>query len=392
MVPGRNGKSSQLVTATLLTTKGSDDPMKHKIFHPLAKYNSLLLIAVTILFLNDQCQAQTILDGSTPSGATQGAPAGSNPLSDLESINLFNGHLNLHVPMIGIGGRGNAQTAMMLSIENQWTVRTRLNTAVNPAQYEYYPELNKWSNLKPGYGPGLLAARRAGEVNRFSSCGDIYNPYSVFLVGLTRLTFVLPDGTEYELVDELTGGRPLSPSTNFPCHETGANRGRVFISADGSAATFISDSDIRDAADTHSAGVIYPTGNLMLRDGTRLRIEGGLIMSLRDRSGNFLTFSYITTPGSNYGKLLTVTDALGRVMTVTYDVADVEPYGQCDHIAYKGFGGADQIIRVSKSSLHNALRSGFTIKTDNQLFSHSNGGFTVGYHQPVVLVDRNKSL
>ena len=340
---------------------------------------SLLLLAFGLVLaaFAEESYAQTILDGSTPSGATPGAPAGSDALSELENINLFNGHLNLHVPMLGIGGRGDAQAAIMLAIDNHWSVKTETHYSVTGSKtYQYIPVLNGGPVVKPGYGPGLLVGRMAGEVDTSSSCGDIYNPYSDYVGALTRLTIVLPDGTEYELRDQLSGGRPLLHASSYPCHETGANRGRVFVSADGSAATFISDSDIRDAADTRSTGVLYPTGYLMLRDGTKLRIEGGAIRWLRDRNGNSLSFNYVPT-GPNFWRVQDVTDALGRTISVTYDFSDVEPYGLCDRITYKGFGGTDQIIRISKSNLHNALRSDFSIKTDIQLFPGSSNGATV---------------
>src|SRR5262249_24969485 len=113
----------------------------------------------------------------------------------------------------------------------------------------------------------------------------------------TTLTFTAGDGTEYELRDSGTSGQPLlyvsCPSlpglTIFP----GANRGRVFSSTDGSAVTFISDSDIYDNVTLNNAGAPFvASGYLMLRDGTRYRIDLGNVTWIRDRNGNKLSFTY----------------------------------------------------------------------------------------------------
>jgi len=60
----------------------------------------------------------------TPSGITPGAPAGSYDLSGMESINLFNGNLDFHLPLLSLDGRGSAVRSMMVSLNTKkWRVR-----------------------------------------------------------------------------------------------------------------------------------------------------------------------------------------------------------------------------------------------------------------------------
>ena len=67
-------------------------------------------------------------DGTTPSGMTPGAPAGSYALSGFENVNLYNGNLNFHLPLLTVGGRGGAGYTITLAIDNKdWNVRTYEN-------------------------------------------------------------------------------------------------------------------------------------------------------------------------------------------------------------------------------------------------------------------------
>ncbi|MGH9907437.1 MAG: hypothetical protein ACRD8U_17850, partial [Pyrinomonadaceae bacterium] len=169
-----------------------------------------------------------------------------------------------------------------------------------------------------------------------------------------------PDGTEYELRDQLTGGQRATVPFCTPLGTPGASRGTVFVSADGSAATFISDTTINDNISIGAFSVIYPSGYLMLRDGTRFRIDDGAVTSMRDRNGNRITFG-------TAGATMTITDSLNRKIIIE-SVQDVPPFGLCDRITFNGFGGASRVIRVSRTNLGNALRSGFTLQSYLSLF------------------------
>jgi YD repeat-containing protein len=150
-------------------------------------------------------------------------------------------------------------------------------------------------------------------------------------------------------------------------------RGKVFVTGDGTSATFISDSDIYDSAWVNSE-TFYPSGYLLLRDGTRYRIDTGSVSWIRDRNGNKITFS----PNG------TITDALKR--TVTYSS------GEPDVITSKGFGGATRTIQISRVSLSTALRpcrpdpgyQCFSIQTYKQLFPNSDGSSVTPFNPNVV--------
>lgn len=210
----------------------------------------------------------------TPSGMAPGAPAGSYALSGFESINLYNGNLDLRLPLITLGGRGTAQRPIMLSIN---TKKWRVRESHTETSSTYTPTTTNWGGVNVGYSAGRLQGRQSGYNVR--SCS---NPNQKrFWYTLTRLTFVTPDGTEYDLRDELTDGRPM-PVTNW-CSSTtvGAARGTVFRTRDGSGVTFISDAGISDKTSlpVGSSGSwnLNVSGYLVMRDGTRYRIDSGSV-------------------------------------------------------------------------------------------------------------------
>src|SRR5712692_5589051 len=68
--------------------------------------------------------AQSVTDGSTPSGVAPGSPAGSYALSGFENINLFNGTLDVHVPTLKIGGRGEAMAGVAVAVNPEpWIMK-----------------------------------------------------------------------------------------------------------------------------------------------------------------------------------------------------------------------------------------------------------------------------
>jgi YD repeat-containing protein len=198
---------------------------------------------------------------------------------------------------------------------------------------------------------------------------------TVYAVTLTRLTFTGPDGTEYELRDQLTGGQPQG---NGACNYLNPpSRGKVFVTSDGAAATFISDTPIQDyVIAPNPSPETYPSGYLMLRDGTRFRIQVGRVEWMRDRNGNKLTFGY-----DSNNRVQTITDSLNRVVTISRNTGP----GTFDQITLKGFGGATRVVRVNYSSMSEALRSDYpSTLTYKTLFPELNGSNT-GYHNPSVV-------
>src|SRR6266498_498534 len=340
-------------------------------FTGFARLAGVILLSVS-LFANSQAQTTSTTDGSTPLGLAPGAPAGSYALSGFYNVNL-----NFRLPLMHINGRGGTGYTMLLPIERRWTVTQDVIPEVGVFNY---PEDNWWSDdVKPGYGLGVMHRRLGGSgaVARLicrNAEGQIeyYNKQTV-----TRLTFTAADGTEFNLVDQLTQGLPAVHSS---CPPHMVSRGTVFVSTDGTSATFISDTTIYDGVGYGSGGAnssIY--GYLILRDGTRYRINNGVVAWIRDRNGNLLTFTYDSSR-----RVTSITDSLNRQVTIVYDVADGAPYGVCDRITVRGFGGATRIIRVSKTNLGSALRSDYSLQTPSQLFPPLNGS-TFGPHDPPVV-------
>jgi len=290
-------------------------------------------------------------------GLKPGTPAGSYSLSGFDDINLYNGNLNFRLPLLSIGGRGSAAHTIMLPIEQQWQVETVKVQVDDYWQTFYYPSNDWWEIKGPGYGAGAMHARYGVWSTRTCLSDGMTRAFRT----LTRLTFTAPDGTEFELRDRSTGGTAALVSS---CATSGLNRGKVFVTADGTAATFISDNDIVDPSysDGSSWTDTEVSGYLVLRDGTRYRISGGNVTWLRDRNGNKITFGF-----GPYG-VSTITDSLNRQVTIDYNVAEGGQYGTCDKLTYKGFGGANRVVRICKTNLGNVLRSSYVLQTQAQLF------------------------
>lgn len=342
---------------------------RHSLSKLIVRFLMLLVIA-QLLVTAASAQTTSVTDGKTPTGLTPGAPAGSYALSGFDNVNLFNGNLNFHLPLQNIGGRGGAGYTMTLPIEQKWIVKKG-----QPDPYGIIPltpNPNWWQGIKPGYRPGVLQGRRTGygEYPYETYCGSIAN---VFNQTLSRLTFTASDGTEYELRDQLTNGAPGDVSS-VPCNQQGTSRGKVFITADGSAATFISDSTIYDYKWLDiglNNRLFYPSGYLMLKDGARYRIDNGYVSWIRDRNGNKLTSFGGTTTGG------TITDSLNRKVTVTLN----NGVGY-DEISYSGFAGGPRKIRVWYDSLSNRLRpnSGYSVQTYYQLFPLNSASTSTSYN------------
>jgi RHS repeat-associated protein len=325
--------------------------------------------------------AQTsYLDGNTPRAIQPGAPTGSFTLSDFEHINPYNGSLSVRVPLLTVGGRGSARVALgALVSQPSWVVDQMLVGRFcgygSPCFTWLSTPTKDWWNsggpgtFIPGYGPGVLQGKRTGrEIYQCPNGGP-----EIYTQTFTHLVFTAPDGTEFQLYDTLGDGIYTVNCTSPEYY----NRGRIFATKDASGATFVSDSDIYDYynSDLYSLAhdIMYPTGNLMLKDGTKYRIVNGLVQWMRDRNGNKLTFIY---DAAYYGKLLEVTDSLNRKVTITY--------GNPDVITYKGYGGTTRTIKIHWSALSTALQSGYTVQTYAQLFPNFGGG-SGSYFNPSVV-------
>jgi RHS repeat-associated protein len=329
-------------------------PLTKKIIAAPLSY--ILLSTFLLLLLGSNAIGQSAIDGSTPSGLKPGSPAGSYALSGFDNVNPYNGGLNFHLPLIRIVGRGNADYTMMLPIQQKWLIGHYFSPSTN--QHFYWPDPNWWGNgMSPGLSPGVMQARSSG-IGAYT-CENEVGPRPRYYHSLTRLTFTTGDGTEYELRDQLTNGKPADELNTRYCLSTGFNRGRVFVTSDGTSATFTADQDIIDSIYSDGFDVYTVSGYLMMRDGTQYRLDNGQVSWIRDRNGNKVTFTYGTTT--------TATDSLNRQVSIQYNATDAQ-YGAGIRITYSGFGGASRSIFLAGTSLGNALRSGYSTQTYNQLF------------------------
>lgn len=342
------------------------------------KLFSIVTLATVCLLLTGNAVAQNSTGGSTPIAMAGGAPAGSYSLSDFDNVNLFNGDLNFRLPLLTVGGRGSAHHTVVLPIEKKWTT-AKLPTD-NPAIYAWALEEYTAGGYPPGYGPGVLKGHYSGFFPL--PCRTI-NDFSAYSQTLTKLTFTTGDDTEYQLLDQRSRGN--LGLINNPCDAASQsfqayNRGKVFVSNDGTGVTFISDSDIIDLFTPGTFDPQFPfspSGYLLLGDGTRYRIDNGLTTWIHDRNHNYLYFDY---DGS--GRVRSIRDSLNRRVTINYGVTDSAPYGTCDQITYSGFGGASRTIRISYDRLHNALRT--TQPGDSPAVQNIGGSGTDPY-DPIVV-------
>ncbi|HEX9928866.1 MAG TPA: hypothetical protein VGB02_10050, partial [Pyrinomonadaceae bacterium] len=342
----------------------------------------VLLVALLLLpAITNVVFSQDALKGMTPSGLAPGAPAGSYSLSGFETVNPYNGGLNFNLPLVSVSGRGGVGTSAGLTIEQKWSVEKDVSEDGQSATY--WANYNKWV-FSPFYVGATIAGRKGGTATQLCHMGG-GTPETdprYYIETLTRFTVTMADGTEFELRDKLTGGEPkVAPRNQNLCPTGNVARGKVFITADGTAATFVSDADIYDDYDPNNADIeLRPSGYLMLRDGTKYRFDNGYLSWMRDRNGNKLTFAY--TFNQQMLTVTTVTDSLNRQVTIERDVTD-QTYGLCDRITYKGFGGATRTLYVTKTSLSNVLRTGYSLQTYNQLFPTLYGS-SYTYFNPTV--------
>ena len=301
----------------------------------IALSGMLLTICMAI-----EVRAQGSTDGTTPLGLTPGSPSGSYALSDFDVVNLYNGSLNFRLPIYQIAGRGGAGYAITLQVQKKWTVHREFEPGVG---YFYYADGSWWSENGVGW---ILDAGRVDIRTGYRE-----QPTGFPVEGLTRVTFTAPDGTEYEFRDQLTNGQPKAPVSG------GFNRGTVFVTADGTNATFISDWDIHETA--YGLEPAFADGYIKLKDGTQFRVDDGTITWMRDRNGNKVSFGY-----DPYRRITSVTDSLNRLVTISY------PSGTTGftQISFKGYGGASRTLKIGQTNLANALRSGYTMLTGSQMF------------------------
>ena len=305
----------------------------------------VVLSCILLALVHTIAHAQN--EANTPLGLKAGTPAGTYSLTDIDTVNLFNGQVNVRIPLVGQIGRGQAKSQMSYSWDS-------------PTRYQVYKTYDP-NNFAPIWTVGGGTANPDGSTSSGFHTGE----YSVYPLGvfsgdgaptycseglyvwsaktLTRFFWVEPDGTEHEMRDVLKKGEPLPAGG---CWTAGPSRGKVFVSTDGSGATFISDNVVRDGI---YVGMEYPMnvgwqqfgGWLLLRDGRRIRISSDTNRGLRDRNGNLMS--------SNATYPLQLADSLNRTITegtgTASECSAIAPGSTgCSYWSYKGFGGTERRI------------------------------------------------
>jgi hypothetical protein len=171
----------------------------------------LLTCVLSVVLIPTIARAQGSTDGATPLGLAPGSAAGAYPLSDFDVVSLYNGGLNFRLPLYQIGGRGGASYPIALHVQKKWTVHKHIEPGEGAF---YFADAGWWSEEGTG-----LKIFSAGKVDIRSGFRE--QPTGFPVETLTRITFTAPDGTEYELRDQLTNGQPVSPVSG------GFNRGTV---------------------------------------------------------------------------------------------------------------------------------------------------------------------
>jgi RHS repeat-associated protein len=312
-----------------------------------------LFILFTVVLFPLQLNAQS----SAPTAGTPGTPAGSYQLSGFDTVNLFSGNLNFNLPLLSIGGRGEANQNLSLTLEMQWDVKEVWHPAPGYVQYDF-------SNKLPFPLSSLVGSVRV-EGSKYSDNQSSCSSYPDYWINHQfNLTFIEADGTEHILVDPTYHGRP-----HQKCGLNTVNYGSVFESTDGSFMTFVADADL-------TTDSTVATGYLYLKNGLKSRVLNGKIMWTQDRNGNRTEFTY----DSNYNypnyppRVTNIKDSIGRQIEVQYNVNESAPYGLCHKIIYKGFEPQDRIVRLSLDSYANLLRTTqpndpTTAQSINQLFN-----------------------
>lgn len=350
----------------------------------MAKFvKSLLALLVMVNLLSiSAAQGQTDVSStskSTPSANAKGvSPLGSFGGSGFDKVNLFNGNLSFTIPLASLNGRNGLGASVVLSYNSKmWRVAktemvdsgSGMTFNVNTAVFDE-PDLGT-----PLFAPGWLihAGRMIGRQVAKGNCATQTKPAETFIT-LTTLTFTAPDGTEYDFRDELFNGQPIVTSAS-PCPSmAGTSRGRFFRSTNGTAATFVSDTDIFDALTTGNQ--IFPTGTVLLRDGTRFRISNGRVVKQTDTNGNVIRYEY--SQGALSTRLTKIIDTLGRVLQISYFDRgnNAPPESVIVQIDIKENNNAGtpsrRVIKIYGTQLGQVLRdAGANIKTYKQLYPDS---------------------
>lgn len=338
--------------------------------NPIGPHSSTA-IAITILILilfatQSFSQLKSGLLGETPAGIAAGSPASSYGLSNIETVDLFSGRVNLTVPLLNINGRGSAGIPLTMNVgQSSWVTDFLPNDPGNGITgylnvYDSDKEFIRFTRAAK-IGDGRLVEHRVYSDTVLGPNG-IPNRWRC---GTTEIVYEAADGTEHFLYDEVTGGQESCWNSTTQTYEPTINRGNIFSAKDGSGMTFVADETTLGPLMTYTIGAPSfeeraPNGLLKSSNGNIIRFDGGLAQWIKDRNGNTSTFTYTG------GVLTKITDSNNREITISGN-----------SISYCGVGGctgATRTISFSNGALSANLRSGYSAAADRGTLFPTNSG------------------
>lgn len=355
-------------------------PMLEKIKMQCRQLVMILVVLLTGITYADSQSSSQYDKGTPPQHAAGVSSLGSYTSTDLGTINLSNGALNIKLPLAFIGGRGFSLPLTLNYSSKVWSASRESNfadeTGYHPVSYAKYADIetlvDSYGRIAPGWTigavPTLVLRGNGIKDNPTSTCiGD-------YRYALTKLTVILPDKGEIELRDDATNGAPLAtqndPSTN--CMSRDGNRGQRWHASDGSGIVFISDT---------TNGIVRGdlNGVLILGDGTRYRFASlynppagsppldvmstvkllARGTSIVDRNGNMITITY---PAANEVRY---TDQLGRVTKIQKSVPDPDTpsINLAALVTVPGYQGQDRYFKIKSEVMNQRYRDGINPTT-----------------------------
>jgi len=282
-----------------------------------------------------EAQSWTQYDQATPPQHASGvSPFGSYVSTEIGTVSLTNGALNIHLPLATVGGRGFSIPISLNYSSKVWSVAKDADT--NPwngsedvTAYANYGEAGTWigyyNNVTgtAGWSIGGMPVMTRRFVGVYPC--DTGQGYQTTL---TKLSAVMPDGSEIEFRDDVYDGAPRY-SGSCTLYDELINRGLRWHATDGSGAIFIYDNS------TSQSGVLI-TG-----DGTHYRFDGmfGPAVSATDRNGNQIT---VTHPNGT----TVYTDQLGRTVTIANGA-----------VTFQGYQGTTRTYQLHVDTVGNLIRS-----------------------------------
>ena len=106
----------------------------------------IALAALMFVFINaGVARSQSSIHGSTAASQAPGAPSGSYALTGFENVNLYNGNLNFHLPLLTVGGRG--ESGYTITLPTTWRHVLPRRNALTPL---LAPQRDRYSRRVPG--------------------------------------------------------------------------------------------------------------------------------------------------------------------------------------------------------------------------------------------------